>query len=133
MVTLDRKDRNAVAAGIDSIEKRVALIVGERSLRCEVVDSGAVEHTSGTSGVVRPGQGQGSVVRALIGDHLVAGGVVGLDEYGVAGTLAEPGIGRISGSPGRKRCSDGGQSECDPGTNARFLILFMADPSGWWV
>ena len=110
-------------------------VVGERSLRRQGVDGRAVEHTPDASGVVGPGQGQCFIVRALIGDHLVASGVVGLDEHRVTGTLAEPRAGRSprdSGSPGRQRCNDGGQSECDPGTNGQVLDLVRGG-SFWLV
>src|SRR5262249_58093763 len=79
-------------------------IVGQRALGGQVVADRAVELVAQPAGVVGARERQGAVAGPVVGNHLVARGVVGLDEDDVPGA-AEAGTmpGSRAGRPGEDR------------------------------
>ncbi len=57
-VPLDREDRHGVAASVDRVELGGALVVGERSLRGQVIDDRTSQLTTQAARVVGAGQGE---------------------------------------------------------------------------
>ncbi len=72
----------------------MARVVGERALGRQRVDARARLGTAEPAGAVPRDLGESSVAISLIGDDLVAGGVVRLDEHRVPG-----GVGVRAGAP----------------------------------
>jgi hypothetical protein len=93
VVAVDREDRQGIAARVDCVQERVAGVVGQRALGRQVVDGGAVQHTAQSTGVVGVGKREGAVVGSVVGDDLVSGRVVGLDEYDMVGASGVVAVG----------------------------------------
>ena len=98
------ENRDRVAARVHRVKQGMPRIVGQRALGGQVIDDRAGELAAQPAGVVAARERQGAVGGPPIGDHLVARGVVGLDEDDVAGA-AEAGTapGRRASRPGEDR------------------------------
>ena len=84
-ITADAEHRNGVAARVGCQEQRVIGVVHQSALRGEGIDGGAGRPCAVSTGGVGPGESQGAVIVASVGDYRIASRVVGLDEDGVVG------------------------------------------------
>ena len=83
------EDGDGVAAGVDGVQQVVTRVESQGTLRSRVVDDRAREYPTEPSGRIDAGLGQVAIGRAVVGDHGVAGRVVGLDEDDVVRAAAE--------------------------------------------
>jgi len=98
------ENRDRVAARVHREQQGMPRIVGQRALGGQVIGDRAGELAAQPAGVVAARDRQGAVAGPLVGDHLIARGVVGLNEDDAAST-AKAGImpGIRAGRPGEDR------------------------------
>src|SRR5258708_5199228 len=63
------------------------IVIGQRALGGQRVHRGAFDSAAFATRVVCAGQCERAVIRAVVGEDLIAGWIVRLNEYGVVGTI----------------------------------------------
>src|SRR5580704_1360405 len=103
------------------------LVVLQRSLRREMVDDRSGQNPAETAGRIRARLGERAVGGPLVGDDLIARGVVGLHED----SAAEPGA-DWPGDAGERRSGEaGGGGERDGRDDACSETKHVSAPRSW--